>query len=148
MFYHGDQDPLVNNMVAGVLATWGARASVAMLSIWFSWNILVLSEYSGYSIIRVKPRPIVKSRKSRRDILAWRRHQMETFSALLAISVGNSPVPGDSPRTKASDTELWCFDLRLNNRLGKQLSGWLFETLSRPLWRHCNGCCLGIKIVF
>ena len=29
----------------------------------------------------------------------WWRHQMETFSALLAICAGNSPVPG----------ELWCF---------------------------------------
>ena len=30
------------------------------------------------------------------------------------------------------------FDLRLNNRLSKQSWGWWFETLSRPLWRHCN----------
>ena len=44
------------------------------------------------------------------------------------------------PRTKASDAELWCFfDLRLNKRLSKQSWGWWFETLSRPLWRHCNG---------
>ena len=27
----------------------------------------------------------------------WWRHQMETFSALLAICAGNSPVPGESP---------------------------------------------------
>ena len=27
----------------------------------------------------------------------WWRHQMETFSALLAICAGNSPVPGDFP---------------------------------------------------
>ena len=27
----------------------------------------------------------------------WWRHQMETFSALLAISAGNSPVPGKFP---------------------------------------------------
>ena len=33
---------------------------------------------------------------------AWWRHQMETFSALLAICAGN-------PHTKASDAELWCF---------------------------------------
>ena len=31
------------------------------------------------------------------------------------------------------------FDLRLNKRLSKQSWGWWFETLSRPLWRHCNG---------
>ena len=29
-------------------------------------------------------------------------------------------------------------DLRPNQRLSKQLRGWWFETLSRPLWRHCN----------
>ena len=30
------------------------------------------------------------------------------------------------------------FDLPLNKRLSKQSLGWWFETLSRPLWRHCN----------
>ena len=34
---------------------------------------------------------------------SWWRHQMEIFSALLAICAGNSPV------TNASDAELWCF---------------------------------------
>ena len=29
--------------------------------------------------------------------LAWWRHQMETFSALLALCAGNSPVPVNSP---------------------------------------------------
>ena len=33
------------------------------------------------------------------------------------------------------------FDLRLNKRLSKQSWGWWFKTLSRPLWRHCNGHC-------
>ena len=43
------------------------------------------------------------------------------------------------PRTKASDAELWCFFyLRLNKRLRKQPWGWWFETLSHPLWCHCN----------
>ena len=37
--------------------------------------------------------------------LAWWRHQMETFTKLLALCVGNSPVTG----TGASDAELWCF---------------------------------------
>ena len=30
-------------------------------------------------------------------VLTWWRYQMETFSALLAICVGNSPVPVNSP---------------------------------------------------
>ena len=44
------------------------------------------------------------------------------------------------PRTKASDAELSCFFyLRPNERLSKQWWDWWFETLSSPLWRHCNG---------
>ena len=40
------------------------------------------------------------------------------------------------PRTKTSFDVF--FDLRLNKRLSKQSSGWWFETLSSPLWRHYN----------
>ena len=64
---------------------------------------------------------------------------METFSALLAICVGKSPVPGEFPTprpvTRCFDV---FFDLRPDKRLSKQWWGWWFETLSRPLWRHCN----------
>ena len=64
---------------------------------------------------------------------------MEIFSALLAICAGNSPVPGEFPAqrpvTRSFDI---LFDLRLNQRLSKQSWDWWFETLSRPLWRHCN----------
>ena len=69
----------------------------------------------------------------------WWRHQMETFSALLAICAGNSPVPGEFPAqrpvTRSFDV---FFDLRLNKRLSKQSWSWWFETLPRPLWRHSN----------
>ena len=71
--------------------------------------------------------------------ISWWRHQMETFSALLAICAGNSPVPGEFPAqrpvTRSFDV---FFDLRPNKRLSKQSWGWWFETLSRSLWRHCN----------
>ena len=53
--------------------------------------------------------------------IIWWRHQMEIFSALLAICVGNSPVPGEFPTqrpvTRSFDV---FFDLRLNKRLSKQ----------------------------
>ena len=64
---------------------------------------------------------------------------METVSALLGICVGNSPVPGEFPaqRPVARSFDVF-FDLRLNKRLSKQSWGWWFETLSSPLWRHCN----------
>ena len=52
---------------------------------------------------------------------------------------GNSTVTGEFPAhipaTRSFDV---FFDLRLHKRLSKQSWGWLFETPSRPLWRHCN----------
>ena len=71
---------------------------------------------------------------------AWWRHQMETFSALLAICAGNSPVAGESPARRPVTRSLAVFfDLHLNKRLSKQSWGWWFETLSCPLWRHNDG---------
>ena len=71
--------------------------------------------------------------------LLWWRHQVETFSALLAICAGNSPVPGEFPTQRPATRSFDVFfDLRLNKRLSKQSRGWWFETLSHPLWRHCN----------
>ena len=90
--------------------------------------------------IRPKPRPHTRSYEDLFvGILSWWRHQMETFSALLALYAGNSPVPGEFPAqrpvTRSFDV---FFDLRLNKRLSKQSWGWWFERLSRPLWRHRN----------
>ena len=72
-------------------------------------------------------------------LVPWWRHQMETFSALLAICAGNSPVPGEFPaqRPVTQSFDVF-FDHPLNKRLSKQWWCWWFETLSRPLWRHCN----------
>ena len=67
----------------------------------------------------------------------WWRHQMETFSALLTLGAGNSPVTGEFPAqrpvTRSFDV---LFDLRLNKRLSKQPWGWWFETTSCSLWHH------------
>ena len=69
----------------------------------------------------------------------WWRHQMETFSALLAICAGNSPVTGEFPAQRPVTRSFGVFfDLRLNKRLRKQSWFWRFETPSRPLWHHCN----------
>ena len=76
---------------------------------------------------------------------AWWRHQMERFSALVAIYAGNSPVPCEFPAqrpvTRSFDV---FFDLRLNKRLSKQSWGWWFETLSHPLWRRRNGLWISV----
>ena len=64
---------------------------------------------------------------------------MGTFSALLAICAGNSPVPGEFPSqmpvTRSFDV---FFNQHPNDRLSKHSWGWWFETHSPPLWRHNN----------
>ena len=69
----------------------------------------------------------------------WWRHRMETFSALLAICVGNSPVsvefPAQRPVTRSFRV---FFDLRPNERLSKHSWGGWLETPSSPLWRHSD----------
>ena len=49
---------------------------------------------------------------------SWWHHQMETFSALLVICAGNSPVPDEFPtqRPVTRSFDIF-FDLRLNKRL-------------------------------
>ena len=70
---------------------------------------------------------------------SWWRHQMEAFSALLALCAENSPVTGEFP---AQRPVMWSFDvffdLHLNKRLSKQLRGWWFEIPLCSLWCHCN----------
>ena len=75
----------------------------------------------------------------RRILLPWWRHQIKTFSALLAFCAGNSSITGEFPTqrpvTRGFDV---FFDLRLNKKLSKHSWGWWFEMPSRSLWRHCN----------
>ena len=69
----------------------------------------------------------------------WWRLQMETFSTLLALCEGNSPVTGEFPSQRPVT---WSFDvffdLRLNNRLSKPSRRRWFEMPLHPLWHHCN----------
>ena len=51
-------------------------------------------------------------------MFTWRRHQMETFPALLALCVGNSQVNGEFP--------------------SQRLVTWSFQTPSRSLRRHSD----------
>ena len=75
--------------------------------------------------------------KLRRD--AWWRHQMETFSGLLAFSGGYSPATGEFPSQRPVTRSFHVFfHLCLKKWLSKQSWGWWFETPPRSLWRHRN----------
>ena len=68
---------------------------------------------------------------------------MGTFSVLLALCAGNSPVTGDFPtrRPVTRNFDVF-FDLHMNKRLSKQSWVWWSDTISRLLWRYCNVCLL------
>ena len=95
-------------------------------------NLCVLDLHQSYGVLTWK-------RFAHYQHFSWWRHQMETFSALLALCAGNSPVTGECPsqrpQTRRFDV---LFDLRLNRRLSIQSRRWWFGTLSRPRWRHSN----------
>ena len=81
--------------------------------------------------------------------MTWWPHQMETFSALLALCAGNSPATGEFPAqrpvTRSFDV---FFDLSLNKRSSKQSQGWWFETPSCSLWRHSNVGCWNFALLY
>ena len=58
----------------------------------------------------------------------WWRHQMETFSALLAICAGNSPVTGDFPAQRPVTQNFDVFFARIN--------GWVNNRKAGDLRRH------------
>ena len=68
------------------------------------------------------------------DVIKW-KHFASYWPFVREIH--RSPVnsPSQRPVTRSFDV---FFDLRLNKQLSKQWWGWWFETLSHPLWRHCN----------
>ena len=70
---------------------------------------------------------------------SWWCHQMEFFSALLALCGGHTLVtsefPSQRPVTRNFDI---FFDLRPNKRLSKESWGWRFGAPSHWLWRYCN----------
>ena len=71
--------------------------------------------------------------------MTWWRHQIWTFSVLLALCARNSLVTGEfssqRPMTQSFDV---FFVLHLNKRLCKQSRHWRFQTPSHSLWHHSN----------
>ena len=66
------------------------------------------------------------------DVIKW-KHFPRNWPFVWRI---HRSFPAQRPVTRSFDV---FFDLRLNKRLWKQSWGRWFETLSRPLWRRCNG---------
>ena len=85
------------------------------------WLPKLLFCIMSLKIILLKSVPYFPGASELMCVNTWWRHQMETFSALLAICAENSPVPGEfsakRPVTLSFDV---FFDLRPNKRLSKR----------------------------
>ena len=72
--------------------------------------------------------------------ITWWRHQMETFSALLAICAGNSPVPGEFPSQRpvgpvnSNDKGQWRGALMFS-LICAWINGWVNNRKAGD-WRH------------
>ena len=65
-------------------------------------------------------------------------HWGQAYDMMTSSSNGNIfRVTGHLCREFTRNFDVF-LDLRLNKRLSKQSRGWWYETLSSPLWRHCN----------
>ena len=121
-------NPIISRLT--YLAAWNSNSV---------WNLVAYREFTWAWWVYVKKYP------TKICFSSWWRHQMETFSALLALYAGNSSVNGEFPAqrpvTRSFDV---FFDLRLNKRLSEQSRDWWFETPSRSLWRHRNAATICI----
>ena len=103
------------------------------------WISTRLATSRWHSVKKCRQHCFSTGKATNHNLNPWWRHQMETFSALLAFCAGNVPVTGEFPHKGQ-----WCgalvFSLicALNKRLSKQSWGWWFGAPSRSIWRHCN----------
>ena len=65
-------------------------------------------------------------------VISWWRHQMETFSALLALCAGNSPVPVNSPHKGQ-----WRGSLKFS-LIYAWINDWINNREAGDLRRHCG----------
>ena len=71
-------------------------------------------------------------------VVTWYVIKWKHFPRYWPFVRGIHRSPVNSPH-KGQWRGTFFFDLQLNKWLGKQSWGWWLETLSCPLWRHCNG---------
>ena len=69
-------------------------------------------------------------------IFTWIRHDMETFSTLLALCEGNPLFSGLLSQKASIGVLWWFFYVSQNGRLNKQFSWWWFRDVMMLLWRH------------
>ena len=73
------------------------------------------------------------SSRTHDDVIKWKN-----FPCYWPFVRGIHRSPVNSPHKRQWRGALMFSLIFLNKRLSKQSCGWWLETVSRPLWRHCN----------
>ena len=111
--YHTREQSKTEMRKAKVIALFASNSS---------WSVLIMIQ-----VIQNIPKHVWLLQYS--VVLSWWRHQMETFSALLALCAGISPVTSEFPSQKTVTQSFDVFfDLCLNKRLSKKSRRQWFET--------------------
>ena len=110
---------------------------ILLPSITYDWNAARMCQKihkaSHNAEKRIQGRQTGIFAKPHDDVIRWKH-----FPRYWPLC-GEFTDPRWIPRTRASDTELWCFLWNAPcKRLSKQSLGWWFETPSSSLWGHCK----------
>ena len=81
------------------------------------------------------------------SFIAWWRHQMETFSALLAFCAGEFTGHRWILRTKASDAELWCFPCAPGPTIEQPMETRVIWDATALIMTHYNVRTLWLQVV-
>ena len=112
---------------------WDQSWSMLVKEYWDqSWSMLVIGVPGVYAVNKLQQALWLQVwiRHGVMTFPTWWHHQMETFSAWLAICAGNSPVPREFPAQRPVTQSFGVFfHLRLNKQSSKQSWGWWFEML-------------------
>ena len=132
------RDVVVARLPSNDYGGWIVRYHIFKLKKMKWWSKELGHYLNGISLPSIHRTLVLKLSVSNRNYTWW-RHQMETFSALLAICAGNSLVPGEFPAQRPVTRSFdGFFDMHPNKWLSKQWRGWWFETPPCPLWRYRN----------
>ena len=120
---------------------------VLLIYRWLSARLELLQSCSKPSVCRIRtldllPCDIVQMR------MCYSSSMMTSSNGTIFRITGHLCGEFTGPRTTQRPGTRSCdvfFDLRLNKWLSKQSWGWWFETLSRPLWRHCDALILWLS---
>ena len=137
---HGQAHPVLTAPAFRVGCVWSCREPVFLAMSWTACPRARISvQQTGLVISGVYVSRFPRTMLAIQYEITWWRHPMKTFSALLVLCAGNSPVTGEFPPQRPVTRSFNVFyDLRPKKRLSKQSKRRWFEIPSHSLWRHWN----------